>query len=83
MHGRGELGGGGGGGEEAFSIGMEHWSSNLTPSFSQGDPDELSFKEGDLMVVLSKECDGWWNAEHSDGRKGHIPSNYVKAVSIT
>ena len=65
-------------------VGMEHWSSNLTPlSFSQKKLHELSFKEGDLMVVL-KEDDGWWKVEHSDGRKGYIPSNYVKAVvSIT
>ena len=38
---------------------------------------------GDLMVVLSKEDGDWWKVEHSDGRKGYIPSNYVKAVSIT
>ena len=67
-------------------VGMEHWSSYLTPlSFSQKKSDELSFKEGDSMVVLSKkkESDHWWNVEHSDGRKGCIPSIYVKAVSIT
>ena len=63
-------------------VGMEHWSSNLTPlSFSQKKLDELSFKKGDLMVVLRKEGN-WWNAEHGDGRKGYIPSNYVEAVSI-
>jgi hypothetical protein len=43
---------------------------------------ELSFKEGDILVILSKDDSGWWNAMNfssdSPHQEGHIPSNYVE-----
>jgi len=39
--------------------------------------DELSFKEGDQINVVTKDPGGWWEGE-LDGRRGWIPANYVK-----
>ena len=37
--------------------------------------DELTMKEGDIIVILSKEGD-WWIGE-LNGKTGQFPSNYV------
>ncbi|XP_056334183.1 relA-associated inhibitor [Danio aesculapii] len=39
-------------------------------------PDELSFKEGDMVTILQKpEGEGWWWASLC-GREGFVPNNY-------
>jgi len=39
--------------------------------------DELSFKQGDLICIISDDKN-WWYAQHQEtGRKGFLPSNYV------
>lgn len=48
----------------------------------QDDPEDLSFKKGDVMTVLRKDEDEWWFAQHEDGRRGSIPVPYVKVVSL-
>ena len=40
--------------------------------------DDLSFRKGDLMYVISMDNEGWWFGRSKDtGREGYIPSNYV------
>ena len=40
--------------------------------------DDLSFKKGDLMYIISTEEGDWWFARSRDNRKeGYIPSNFV------
>jgi len=39
--------------------------------------DELSFNEGDIIVILKKDPVGWWEGELK-GRRGWIPANYVE-----
>lgn len=40
--------------------------------------DDLSFKKGDLMYIISTDEGDWWFARSKDsGREGYIPSNYV------
>lgn len=40
--------------------------------------DDLSFKKGDLMYIISTDEGDWWFARAKDGEKeGYIPSNYV------
>lgn len=56
-------------------------NSNLLFCF-QDDPEDLPFKKGDRMTLLSKEEDGWWLAGHSDGRKGLVPVPYITVVSL-
>ena len=40
--------------------------------------DDLGFKKGDLLYIISTEEEDWWFAQNKDtGQKGFIPSNYV------
>lgn len=41
--------------------------------------DDLSFKKGELMYIISTDEGDWWFARAKDasGREGYIPSNYV------
>eukprot|EP01111_Echinosteliopsis_oligospora_P014912 TRINITY_DN5735_c1_g1_i3.p1 TRINITY_DN5735_c1_g1~~TRINITY_DN5735_c1_g1_i3.p1 ORF type:complete len:1071 (+),score=360.39 TRINITY_DN5735_c1_g1_i3:181-3393(+) len=39
--------------------------------------DELTFKEGDVITILQKDQNGWWQGELM-GKKGWIPANYVQ-----
>ena len=40
--------------------------------------DDLSFKKGDLLYIISTDEGDWWFARSKDnGREGYIPSNYV------
>lgn len=41
------------------------------------DADELAFKAGDHIVVLSEVLDGWWMGE-LNGRKGLFPTSYTE-----
>lgn len=44
---------------------------------SQTDND-LSFKKGDLMYIISTGGEDWWNAQSIEtGKEGYIPSNHV------
>ena len=45
------------------------------------DPEDLSFKKGDILSILKKEEDDWWLARHSSGKEGLIPRPYVEEVS--
>ena len=40
--------------------------------------DDLSFKKGDLMYIITMDEDHWWFARSQDmAREGYVPSNYV------
>ena len=44
-----------------------------------GDADEVSFKEGDILINVESAGDGWVNATvESTGASGMAPSNYIK-----
>jgi serine/threonine protein kinase len=40
--------------------------------------EELSFAEGETVVILKQDDSGWWMAKNSKGRVGSVPSNYLK-----
>lgn len=42
--------------------------------------DELSFKEGDVVTVLSRDQSGWWMGQF-DSTKGLFPANYTNATT--
>ena len=44
--------------------------------YTATDPGELSFKEGDVITIISKSGD-WWQGS-LNGTTGQFPSNYVK-----
>ncbi|KAI9595709.1 hypothetical protein BDF19DRAFT_441326 [Syncephalis fuscata] len=39
--------------------------------------DELSFKEGDLIINITTESDDWWRGMAPDGKQGLFPATYV------
>jgi hypothetical protein len=41
------------------------------------DENELSFKEGDKILLLEKHESGWWLGQTADGKVGLFPSNYT------
>ncbi|CCH44401.1 Septation protein [Wickerhamomyces ciferrii] len=43
--------------------------------------EELSFKEGDILLVVHMQDDGWWECERlEDGNTGLAPYNYLERV---
>ena len=40
--------------------------------------DDLSFKKGDLLYIVSTDDEDWWFGESvATGKEGYIPSSYV------
>lgn len=46
------------------------------------DPDDLPFKKGDVLTVISKDEEHWWTARNSQGQTGSIPVPYVQRVNL-
>jgi hypothetical protein len=44
-------------------------------SFEGARADNLSFKEGDIITVLSQDPGGWWRGSTLDGKIGIFPKN--------
>ena len=56
----------------------QHRHAKAIYDFSSEDPEDLSFKMGDLIEVLdSSDQYGWWIGKNSSGKRGNFPSNYV------
>ncbi|KAF2368743.1 SH2 domain [Trinorchestia longiramus] len=45
--------------------------------FEGADPEDLAFKKGEILTILSKDEDQWWTACNCKGEKGSIPVPYV------
>ncbi|XP_028817910.1 adapter molecule crk [Denticeps clupeoides] len=46
--------------------------------FPGNDDEDLPFRKGDILRVLEKPEEQWWNAKNSEGRVGMIPVPYVE-----
>ncbi|KAG5284076.1 hypothetical protein AALO_G00022710 [Alosa alosa] len=46
--------------------------------FPGNDDEDLPFRKGDVLRVIEKPEDQWWNAANLDGRQGMIPVPYVE-----
>ena len=44
------------------------------------DEEDLPFKKGEILEVISKDEERWWTAVNSNGRVGQIPVPYVTKV---
>lgn len=44
------------------------------------DAEDLSFKKGDVLIVVEQNEEKWWTAINEQGQKGLIPEPYVKKV---
>ena len=47
---------------------------------SRQDDEDLPFKKGDVLTVVSKDEEQWWTARDSLGQTGSIPVPYVQKV---
>lgn len=41
--------------------------------------DELDISEGDTVVVIAENDDGWWTAERN-GQRGFVPGSYLEKL---
>jgi proto-oncogene C-crk len=48
--------------------------------FEGSDPDDLPFKKGEILTIVSKDEEQWWTARNSLGQTGSIPVPYVAKV---
>jgi hypothetical protein len=53
-------------------------------SYQAQNEDELNLSEGDIVTIISKNCDdeGWWRGELR-GKTGLFPDNFVKIISAS
>ena len=63
-----------------IAIMIVHWW--LIWLFLIQDPDDLPFKKGELLTIISKDEEQWWTARNSLGQTGSIPVPYITKVSI-
>lgn len=45
-------------------------------------PEQLSFKKGDVIIVTQERKSGWWKGK-LNGKEGKFPSNYTKPFEET
>ncbi|GAB6028828.1 hypothetical protein CHUAL_004636 [Chamberlinius hualienensis] len=45
--------------------------------FAGNDQEDLPFKKGEVLTIISKDEEQWWTARNSLGRSGSIPVPYV------
>jgi hypothetical protein len=50
--------------------------------YNASDPSALSFREGDLIEVITRLESGWWDGMLG-GTRGWFPSNYVEEVELS
>lgn len=43
-------------------------------------PEDLAFRKGDKLMILQEDSSDWWQAETEDGRRGLVPSNYLRPL---
>lgn len=46
------------------------------------DADDLPFRKGEILTVISKDEEQWWTAMNSLGQTGSIPVPYVQKVIV-
>ncbi|XP_057323491.1 adapter molecule Crk [Microplitis mediator] len=46
--------------------------------FEGNDQDDLPFRKGEILTVISKDEEQWWTAKNNVGQKGSIPVPYVQ-----
>ena len=46
--------------------------------FKSDDPDDLPFSKGEVLEIIEKPEENWWNARNAQGRVGQIPVPYIE-----
>ncbi|XP_006899006.1 PREDICTED: nephrocystin-1 [Elephantulus edwardii] len=39
---------------------------------------DLTFKKGEILLIIKKKPDGWWIAKNSQGKRGLVPRTYLE-----
>ncbi|XP_032508882.1 nephrocystin-1 isoform X4 [Phocoena sinus] len=42
---------------------------------------DLTFKKGEILLIIEKNPDGWWMAKNAKGNKGLIPRTYLEQIN--
>lgn len=48
--------------------------------FAGSDQEDLPFRRGEILTLISKDEEGWWTAKNRSGETGSIPANYVEKI---
>nr|XP_054756571.1 unconventional myosin-Ie-like [Lytechinus pictus] len=48
-------------------------------AYDAGDTDELSFREGETIEIITEDRSGWWRGKLR-GREGLFPANYIEKI---
>jgi endophilin-A len=62
-----------------FSAGHKQASAEALYDFDAENEGELGFKEGDIIQLLTRIDDNWFEGS-VHGRTGYFPVNYVKVI---
>ncbi|CAG8439340.1 6554_t:CDS:10 [Diversispora eburnea] len=55
-------------------------SARALYDYSAGEPNEISFEEGQIITDIDFISDGWWQGTEEGGTKGLFPANYVELL---
>ena len=62
--------------EEEYGYEYANHRARALYDFQADTPSEMSFQEGDIMIVRSQQCTGWLVADMGE-ETGLVPENYV------
>jgi len=48
--------------------------------YEAAEENELTMKEGDIIILIDKDETGWWEGRNEEGKTGVFPSNFVEIV---
>ncbi|KAF6303095.1 nephrocystin 1 [Rhinolophus ferrumequinum] len=47
-------------------------------NFTAQQAGDLTFKKGEILLIIEKKPDGWWMAKNAKGNKGLVPKTYLE-----
>ena len=56
------------------------WLTLIEKCIFLQDPEDLPFKKGEILEILTKDEEKWWMARNKEGQTGQIPVPYVTKV---
>lgn len=56
-------------------------SANVLYDFEADGDDELTVHEGEVLTIVDKENDEWWQVRNAQGKEGVVPAQYVELVA--